>query len=86
MRCSLAIDREQGCGPSQKCQLVLTDTFFWTHFFLTNIDAFYVLQGHYIDATREEILKTYGSADNYLRKGLKLSDAEIQALRDSLLE
>ena len=53
---------------------------------MTNIDAFYVLQGHYIDATRDEILKTYGSAENYLRKGLKLSDAEIQKLRDSLLE
>jgi protein-tyrosine phosphatase len=53
---------------------------------MTNIDAFYILQGHYIDATRDEILKTYGSAGNYLRKGLKLSDAEIQTLRANLLE
>ena len=53
---------------------------------MTNITAFYVLQGNYIDATRNEILKTYGSINGYLTKGLGLTKHEIQSLRDRLLE
>ncbi|MDF1744630.1 MAG: tyrosine-protein phosphatase [Gimesia sp.] len=53
---------------------------------MTNINAFYILKGNYIDATRDEILKQYGSIDRYLIKGLGLKKSEIQALRDNLLE
>ena len=53
---------------------------------MTNITAFYVLQGNYIDATRDEILKRYGSIDGYLTKRLGLTKHEIQKLRDRLLE
>lgn len=53
---------------------------------MTNMKAFYILQGEYIDATRDEILKKYGSIDGYLTEGLGLTKRDIQKLRDSLLE
>jgi protein-tyrosine phosphatase len=53
---------------------------------MTNIRAFYILEGSYIDATRDEILKQYGSMDAYLHRGLGLSDVEIKKLQDELLE
>ena len=53
---------------------------------MTNINAFYILRGSYIDATRDEILKKYGSIDGYLTKGLGLTKHAIQKLRDRLLE
>ena len=51
----------------------------------TNIEAFYVLDGSYIDATRDLILEAYGSPGAYLRDGLGLTEAEIGAIRDNLL-
>ena len=54
--------------------------------YMTNINAFYILQGNYIDATRDEILDKYGSIDGYLTKGLGLTKHGIQKLRDRLLE
>jgi protein-tyrosine phosphatase len=53
---------------------------------MTNINAFYILQGNYIDAARDEVLKKYGSIDGYLTKGLELTKHDIQRLRDRLLE
>ena len=53
---------------------------------MTNFNAFYVLRGSYIDSSRNEILKEYGGVQQYLTKGLGLSDAEIQQLRDKLIE
>ena len=53
---------------------------------MTNINAFYILQGDYIDATRDEILKEYGSIDGYLTQGLGLTKHDVQKLRDRLLE
>ena len=53
---------------------------------MTNVKAFYILEGEYIDATRDEILKNYGSIDGYLTKGLELTKRDIQRLRDRLLE
>ncbi len=52
---------------------------------MTNIEAFYVQQGKYIDATRDEILKQYGSIEGYLIQGLGLSANEINQLRERLL-
>jgi protein-tyrosine phosphatase len=52
---------------------------------MTNIKAFYILQGEYIDATRDEVLKNYGSFENYAKQGLNLSDKEISALKNTLL-
>lgn len=53
---------------------------------MTNVEAFYIQQGEYIDASREEILKRYGSVDGYLTDGLGLTRNEIQQLRNRLLE
>jgi protein-tyrosine phosphatase len=39
-----------------------------------------------LQATFDSINKTYGSFDNYLREGLKLSDSDLARLRDHLLE
>lgn len=52
----------------------------------TNIVAFYILQGDYIDGTLEIIEKEYGSMDNYITKGLGLSYEELENLRNQLLE
>jgi protein-tyrosine phosphatase len=52
----------------------------------TNMKAFYILQGSYIDATYDQIMKEYGSLDEYLLKGLGLSQADIERLRTELLE
>ena len=52
----------------------------------TNLVAFYVLEGNYIDATLEVIEKEHGSMDNYLTKGLGLSQEELRTLREQLLE
>ena len=53
---------------------------------MTNVEAFYILEGKYIDATRDEIIKQYGTINNYLAKGLGLTEREIQTLRERLLE
>ena len=53
---------------------------------MTNVRAFYLLEGAYIDATRDRILADYGSIDGYLRDGLGLDEATIEALRSRLLE
>ena len=53
---------------------------------MTNVNAFYVLEASYIDATLDEIIKEYGSMENYVREGLGLRDAEMQKLRDALLD
>ena len=53
---------------------------------MTNIRAFYILEGSYIDGARDAILKQYGTIDDYLAKGLGLTEHDIQRLRDQLLE
>jgi protein-tyrosine phosphatase len=53
---------------------------------MTNINAFYILEASYIDATLDEISRVYGSMENYLHKGLGLTDKEIEKLREALLE
>ena len=51
-----------------------------------NIEAFYLLDGSYVDASLETIRREYGTMDDYLRDGLGLSDDELKALREKLLE
>jgi hypothetical protein len=45
-----------------------------------------ILEGDYMDATRDEILKVHVSIDGYLTKGEKLTKRDIQRLRDRLPE
>jgi protein-tyrosine phosphatase len=51
----------------------------------TNMEAFYRLQGAYIDASLDEAIQQHGSMDAYVRDGLGLTEAEIEALREQLL-
>ncbi len=53
---------------------------------MTNANAFYVLQGDYIDASLDEAVKRYGSMAEYIREGLGVSDEEVERLRSALLE
>lgn len=53
---------------------------------MTNINAFYILQPSYIDASLDEAVKQYGSMAAYIRKGLGIDDALIETLRNALLE
>ena len=52
----------------------------------TNMDAFYILQGAYIDAALEQAVEDYGSMEAYIRDGLGISDDEVERLRQQLLE
>jgi protein-tyrosine phosphatase len=51
-----------------------------------NIEAFYILQGYYIDAVKETIGMEYGTVENYLTEGLGLTEDEIKHLKKQLLE
>ena len=53
---------------------------------MTNMEAFLIQQGSYIDASKEEMIKEYGLVEAYIRNGMCLSDREIQKLCDELLE
>jgi len=52
----------------------------------TNMDAFYILQGAYIDAALEQAVADYGSMEAYVRDGLGITDEEVEQLRSQLLE
>lgn len=51
-----------------------------------NIEAFYILQGHYIDAVKETIEDDYGTIQNYMIDGLGLTENEIIKLKEQLLQ
>ena len=53
---------------------------------MTNVEAFYILEGSYIDSALKAARQNYGSMDAYIQEGLGLSQDEIKALRDSLLD
>ena len=53
---------------------------------MTNIKAFYILQAEYIDASLDEAVKRYGSMDQYIRKGLNITNKELAKLREQLLD
>ena len=53
---------------------------------MQNIEAFYIQKGEYIDATRDEILKKYGSVEHYMTQGLGLAASEVTELRKRMLK
>jgi len=53
---------------------------------MTNVEAFYVLEGSYVDGSLERAVEAYGSMDGYIRDGLGLTDDEVERLRNELLE
>jgi len=52
---------------------------------MANINSFYILESDYIDGALKEIEQKYGGIENYLEKGLGLSQDEINKLREILL-
>ena len=52
---------------------------------MTNMEAFLIQQGDYIDASYDEMNKEFGSMSAYYREGLGLDVPEINQLRDQLL-
>lgn len=52
---------------------------------MTNVEAFYLLEGHYIDGALEQAVEEYGSMERYIRDGLGITDEEVARLREELL-
>jgi protein-tyrosine phosphatase len=52
---------------------------------MTNVEAFYLLEGFYIDGALEQAVEEYGSMERYIRDGLGITDEEVQRLRGELL-
>jgi len=53
---------------------------------MSNMEAFLIQDGSYIDASRDEMIRENRSVENYIRDGLGFSEQEINHLRDELLE
>lgn len=53
---------------------------------LANIEAFYLLQSQYIDATYDEIIDSFGSFDSYVSEVLGVTSDDIEQLKSMLLE
>jgi protein-tyrosine phosphatase len=53
---------------------------------MSNMKAFLIQQGSYIDASYDEMVEEYGSVEGYVREGLGLSEQDVGRLRDELLE
>jgi protein-tyrosine phosphatase len=53
---------------------------------MTNVEAFYVLDGAYIDGALAAAVEGWGSMDGYIREGLGLTDEGIDRLKAELLE
>lgn len=52
---------------------------------MSNMEAFMIQDGRYIDASRDQVVQDHGSFDAYFGAGLGLAEVEIEALRDELL-
>ena len=52
---------------------------------MTNVEAFYNLEGRYLDGVVERAVEEYGSMENFIRDGLGVTDEEVQRLREELL-
>ena len=52
---------------------------------MTNMEAFLIQHGSYIDASYDEIVKQYGGIDRFLGEGLGLNEHDIQMLQGELL-
>ncbi|MEO1130519.1 MAG: tyrosine-protein phosphatase [Planctomycetota bacterium] len=52
---------------------------------MTNVVAFYILQGVYIDGTLEEMTDEGGSLEAYLKRALGMTDPDVRMLRSQLL-
>jgi protein-tyrosine phosphatase len=53
---------------------------------MTNMEAFMIQDGSYIDATRDQVQHDYSSFERYARDGLGCSDDLIRSLQDQLID
>lgn len=53
---------------------------------MTNVEAFMVQDGSYIDASRDEIITRFGSFDQYVDEALGLDGSVVSELRATLLD
>jgi protein-tyrosine phosphatase len=53
---------------------------------MSNVEAFYILEGSYIDGSLDQAVADYGSMEAYIRDGLGITDDEVAGLRGQLLE
>lgn len=53
---------------------------------MANINAFYILQPSYIDASLNEAVKRHGSMEKYIRDGLGVTEDELTILRNEILD
>jgi protein-tyrosine phosphatase len=53
---------------------------------MSNMEAFLIQHGSYIDACYDEMVKEFGSVESFIRDGLGLNEQEVYQLRDELLE
>jgi protein-tyrosine phosphatase len=53
---------------------------------MTNMEAFLIQSGIYIEASRDEMIDEYGSVEDFIQDGLGIIDEEVERLRDELLE
>lgn len=51
----------------------------------SDIKAFYLLEGGYIDASLEQAVKDYGSMENYIREGLGIDEITLNKIKSNLL-
>jgi protein-tyrosine phosphatase len=52
---------------------------------MTNMEAFLIQSGSYVDASKAEMIDEYGSIDGFILEGLGLNQSEVDQLRDELL-
>lgn len=53
---------------------------------MTNMNAFLIQDGSYIDASRDGMIASAGSVDAYINQDLGFTHGDIRQLRESLLE
>jgi protein-tyrosine phosphatase len=53
---------------------------------MSTYEAMYYVKPEYIDTARQDAIDKYGSMENFIRKGLGISDEVIERLRRELLE
>ncbi len=52
---------------------------------MTNMNAFLIQDGTYVDASRDEMVTNYGSVEAYIGRGLGLDAGFVAQLKNELL-
>jgi len=52
---------------------------------MTNMEAFMIQDGSYIDASREQMVADFGTIEGYVESGLGFTDDDVERMRDDLV-